>query len=233
MIHRYKLPSNVFTSTRNKDSCFCPKESYDSVTRICPPAGTFNISACKFGTPLIVSFPHFYSGDESLFQKIDGLTPQQDRHESYVDLHTVRRFICLIAHLLIPFTPTNLHSVIILQSSQHLGITVATRMRFQLNLEVRKAVGMPFSGNLEDGSILPLIWVDTVIDDLPESIRQTLYLSHYLVNAVEAGLQWCSLIGVVISFGAFLAALRNQEESSINATKPTLIDRRTVELDRL
>lgn len=198
---RYKLPSNVFTSTRNKDSCFCPKESYDSVTRICPPAGTFNISACQFGTPLIVSFPHFYSGDESLFHKIEGLTPQQDRHESYVDLH------------------------------MHLGVTVATRMRFQLNLEVRKAVGMPFSGNLEDGSILPLIWVDTLIEDLPESIRQMLYLSHYLVNAVEAGLQWCSLIGVVISFGAFLAALRNQEES-IDATKPAA-DRRTIELDRL
>lgn len=89
MIRRYKLPSNVFTSTRNKDSCFCPKESYDSVTRICPPAGTFNISACKFGSPLILSFPHFYSGDESLFQKIEGLTPRQDRHESYVELHTV------------------------------------------------------------------------------------------------------------------------------------------------
>ncbi|KAK9293680.1 hypothetical protein QLX08_011426 [Tetragonisca angustula] len=199
---RYKLPSNVFTPTRNKDSCFCPKESYDSVTRICPPAGTFNISACKFGLPLIVSFPHFYSGDESLFQKIEGLTPAQDRHESYVDVHT------------------------------HLGVTVATRMRFQLNLEVRKAVGMPFSGNLEDGTILPLIWVDIVIDDLPESIRQTLYLSHYLVNAVEAGLQWCSLIGVVVSFGALLAALRNQEES-IDPTKPTTPDRRTVELDRL
>lgn len=100
-------------------------------------------------------------------------------------------------------------------------------MRFQLNLEVRKAVGMPFSGNLEDGSILPLIWFDIVIDDLPESIRQMLYLSHYLVNAVEAGLQWCSLIAVVISFGALVAALRNQERS-IDATKPT-----TVELDRL
>ncbi|XP_033178379.1 scavenger receptor class B member 1-like [Bombus impatiens] len=195
---RYKLPSNVFTSSRSKDSCFCPKESYDSITRICPPAGTLNVSACNSGSPLIVSFPHFYSGDESLFQKIEGLTPREEHHGSYVDLHS------------------------------RLGVTVATRMRFQLNLEVRKAVGMPFSGNLEDGSILPLIWIDTRMDDLPESIRQIFYRSHYLVNAIEAGLQWCSLVGVVISFGAFLAALKREDES--NGAKP-VVDR--TELDRL
>lgn len=87
--HRYKLPSNVFTSSRSKDSCFCPKESHDSITRICPPAGTLNVSACNSGSPLIVSFPHFYSGDESLFQKIEGLTPREEHHDSYVDLHSV------------------------------------------------------------------------------------------------------------------------------------------------
>ncbi|XP_071875084.1 scavenger receptor class B member 1 [Bombus fervidus] len=195
---RYKLPSNVFTSSRGKDSCFCPKESYDSINRICPPAGTLNVSACNLGSPLIVSFPHFYSGDESLFKKIEGLTPRKELHDSYVDLHS------------------------------RLGVTVATRMRFQLNLEVRKAVGMPFSGNLEDGTILPLIWIDTRMDDLPESIRQIFYRGHYLVNAIEAGFQWCSLIGVVISFGALLVALKREDES--NDAKP-VVDR--TELDRL
>lgn len=86
---RYKLPSNVFTSTRNKDSCFCPKESHDSIIRTCPPTGTLNVSACKFGTPMIASFPHFYLGNESLFEKIVGLEPRQERHESYIDLHPV------------------------------------------------------------------------------------------------------------------------------------------------
>lgn len=87
--YRYKLPSNVFTSTRNKDSCFCPKESHDSIIRTCPPTGTLNVSACKFGTPMIASFPHFYLGNESLFEKIVGLEPRQERHESYIDLHPV------------------------------------------------------------------------------------------------------------------------------------------------
>ncbi|XP_017764446.1 PREDICTED: lysosome membrane protein 2-like [Eufriesea mexicana] len=181
---RYKLPSNVFTSPRNKDSCFCPKESYDSINvRRCPPVGTFNLSACKFGTPVLVSFPHFYSGEESLFEKIDGLMPRQEHHESYIDLHP------------------------------RLGVTVGTGLRFQLNLEVRKAVGVPFSGNLQDGSILPLIWLDVGLDDMPESIQQILYRSHYLANAIEAGFQWCSLVGAVISFGALFAVLKKDDQS--------------------
>ena len=48
-----------------------------------------NVSACKFGTPMIASFPHFYLGNESLFEKIVGLEPRQERHESYIDLHPV------------------------------------------------------------------------------------------------------------------------------------------------
>lgn len=86
-------------------------------------------------------------------------------------------------------------------------------MRLQMNVEVRKAIGIPFSGNLEDGLILPLIWLDTGIGEIPESLQQILYRSHYLVNAIEAVFQWCSLIGVIISFGALFATMKKEEES--------------------
>ncbi|XP_076387746.1 scavenger receptor class B member 1 [Megachile rotundata] len=186
---RYKLPSNVFASPSNKDSCFCPKESRDSTARRCPPAGTLNVSACKFGSPMIVSFPHFYAGDESLFQKIDGLNPRRERYESYVELHP------------------------------RLGIVVGAKMGFQLNLEVRTAIGVPFSGNLEDGSILPLVWIDSSVEDVPESMQQIFYRSHYLVNAIEAGFQWCSLVAVILSFGALFAAIRRDRRRS-SKSKP-------------
>ena len=85
---------------------------------------------------------------------------------------------------------------------QRLGVTVATRIKLQLNLEVRKAVGVPFGGNLEDGTILPLIWIDSGIEQLPESMQQIFYRAHYLANAIEAGCQWCSLVGVFLSIEA-------------------------------
>lgn len=186
-VFRYKLSSNIFTSTGDKDSCFCPKESRDSIKRRCPPAGTFNVSACKFGAPLIVSLPHFYSGEESLFDKIDGLAPREEHRENYIDLHP------------------------------RLGITVNMKMRFQLNIEVRKAVGMPFSGKLQDGLILPFIWIESGIEELPESIRGMLYRSYYLANAIEAGFQWCSLVAAILSLCALLAAIARRDERSSDA----------------
>ncbi|CAK9815152.1 Scavenger receptor class B member 1 [Anthophora quadrimaculata] len=175
---RYALPSNVFTSSRNKDPCFCSKESYDSTGSKCPPAGIFNVSRCKFDTPMLVSFPHFYSAEQRLLDAIDGLTPRREHRESYIEIHP------------------------------RLGVTVDMSMKFQLNLEVRKASGVPFAGNLKDGAILPLIWIDSEVDDLPESIQQILYRGHYLVNAVEAGFQWCSLIAAILSIGAFVTAFK-------------------------
>ncbi|XP_078050258.1 scavenger receptor class B member 1 [Augochlora pura] len=179
--YRFKLPSNVFTTTSDENTCFCQKDPDNRDSRRCPPAGTFNVSTCRAGTPLLVSFPHFYAADESLFEEIDGLSPKREHRESYIDLH------------------------------QRLGITLATRMKLQLNMEVRKAVGLPFADRLKDGTILPVIWTDTKVEEFPESVKQLLYRSHYLVNAIEAGFQWCSLVGVVLFFGGLVAAFKKVE----------------------
>lgn len=51
--------------------------------------GTFNMSACKHDVPILLSFPHFYSADKSLFEDIDGLNPTRAHSESYIHLHQV------------------------------------------------------------------------------------------------------------------------------------------------
>ncbi|XP_053971469.1 scavenger receptor class B member 1-like [Hylaeus volcanicus] len=192
---RYKVPSDVFTSTRDENSCFCPKESDDSTTGKCPPLGTFNVSACNFGAPFILSFPHFHSGDKSLFERIDGLTPREEHRESFIDVHPI------------------------------LAVTIATRMKFQVNLEVRKATGVPFAGNLKDGSILPLVWIDSGIEELPEAMQEVFYRGHYVVSGVEAGLQWCSLVCAILSCAAFFATFKKNEETNAGhdpeSTKPS------------
>ncbi|KAG5680460.1 hypothetical protein PVAND_009968 [Polypedilum vanderplanki] len=50
------------------------------------PSGFINISACNFGQPLYMSYPHFYKADKSFLDAIDGLSPQKDLHESYITL---------------------------------------------------------------------------------------------------------------------------------------------------
>lgn len=42
------------------------------------------------GAPVIVSFPHFYLGDRKYIQAIDGLSPNQEDHQTYLDLNPVQ-----------------------------------------------------------------------------------------------------------------------------------------------
>ena len=35
----------------------------------------------------MISYPHFYEGDEKLFEFIDGLEPNREKHETFADIH--------------------------------------------------------------------------------------------------------------------------------------------------
>lgn len=39
------------------------------------------------GAPAFASFPHFYLGDPSLLENIEGLKPDPEKHNSYIDIH--------------------------------------------------------------------------------------------------------------------------------------------------
>lgn len=54
--------------------CFCPNGD-------CGPSGTLNISSCKYGAPAFVSMPHFYLADPSYRDAIDGMLPDQEKHQ--------------------------------------------------------------------------------------------------------------------------------------------------------
>ena len=47
--------------------------------------GLFNISSCKFGAPLSLSWPHFLHGDPKLLEDVVGLNPDVNRHEFFFD----------------------------------------------------------------------------------------------------------------------------------------------------
>jgi hypothetical protein len=41
------------------------------------------------GAPLMLSFPHFYLGDPRLLEEVEGLKPDPEKHEMYLDVHEV------------------------------------------------------------------------------------------------------------------------------------------------
>ncbi|CAG9804192.1 unnamed protein product [Chironomus riparius] len=49
-------------------------------------SGVWNMSACAFNNPIFMSYPHFYMADQSYIDAVEGLSPQQELHESYMTL---------------------------------------------------------------------------------------------------------------------------------------------------
>ena len=77
----------------------------------------------------------------------------------------------------------------------------------QLNLEVRRAIGVPFLGNLKDGMILPLIWIEIEIGEPSEQLLKVAQSAHFTVGNIELALQWGTLITMILSFSAMIACL--------------------------
>lgn len=71
-----KTVDNGTTYSENK--CFSTGESV--------PSGVMNVSACRYGSPVFMSFPHYYSADPYYLDHVEGMSPSKDKHEFYITL---------------------------------------------------------------------------------------------------------------------------------------------------
>lgn len=70
------------------------------------PSGVMNISSCRYGSPVFMSFPHYYAGEEFYLNEVEGLEPNKEKHESYFTLEPVRQlWLYLVA-----FSPHSIFS---------------------------------------------------------------------------------------------------------------------------
>ncbi|XP_071514706.1 lysosome membrane protein 2-like [Panulirus ornatus] len=79
---RFSPPADVFAnvSVKPENECYCVGGPP------CIGGGVFNISSCKFGSPSIVSWPHFYQADPKFLTAVEGLSPDAEKHALYIDL---------------------------------------------------------------------------------------------------------------------------------------------------
>ncbi|KAL2751404.1 scavenger receptor class B member 1-like isoform X1 [Vespula maculifrons] len=49
----------------------------------CLPPGLVDVTACYYGFPIALSYPHFYKSHPSLLEAVNGLKPDSQKHESY------------------------------------------------------------------------------------------------------------------------------------------------------
>uniref|UniRef100_A0A673MAQ3 Scavenger receptor class B, member 2a n=1 Tax=Sinocyclocheilus rhinocerous TaxID=307959 RepID=A0A673MAQ3_9TELE len=94
---RFAPPSDVLA----------PPDENPSNAGFCVPAGdclgkgVLKVSVCRQGAPIVVSFPHFYQADKRYINAIDGMNPNEEEHETYLDINPVsRRFVVLLLFFL-------------------------------------------------------------------------------------------------------------------------------------
>ncbi|KAM9742892.1 lysosome membrane protein 2a isoform 2-T3 [Menidia menidia] len=80
--YRFAPPSDVLMSPKDNptNAGFCVPAGD------CLGTGVLKVSVCREGAPIVVSFPHFYQADPMYINAVDGLSPNKEEHETYLDL---------------------------------------------------------------------------------------------------------------------------------------------------
>ncbi|KAJ8402135.1 hypothetical protein AAFF_G00373700 [Aldrovandia affinis] len=119
----------------------------------CLGTGVLNVGVCRKGAPVVVSFPHFYHGDLKYINGVEGLSPNQEDHETYLDIN-----------------PT-------------LGVPVRASKRAQINILVNRIVGFPSTRLITETIFPIVFVNETVVvDDASAAKMRTLLLTVMLVS---------------------------------------------------
>ncbi|CAL8263156.1 unnamed protein product [Boreogadus saida] len=119
----------------------------------CLGTGVLKVSVCREGAPIVVSFPHFYQADPKYINGVEGMTPNKEDHETYLDLE-----------------PTS-------------GVPIRACKRAQLNVIVKRVKGFPKTKLIQETIFPIMFVNETAtIDDDSASQMRTLLLIVTLVS---------------------------------------------------
>ncbi|KAE8751623.1 hypothetical protein FOCC_FOCC001470 [Frankliniella occidentalis] len=171
---RYGPPDNFFhNGLDNSDNACYRHSSFDSHL----PSGVFNNSPCSYGSPTFLSFPHFYLGDPSLREVVDGIDPPDpEKHGMYFTVHP------------------------------RLGMNLGAVSRIQINTMIPRASAMSHFKRFTEGVILPVAWVETNAVQFPEETKRTVYHATFTLRAVEQGMMYAFPLLTVV-FALILACI--------------------------
>ncbi|KAF6208175.1 hypothetical protein GE061_016626 [Apolygus lucorum] len=158
-----------------KGTCFCINNTD------CAPDGVFDTSPCHVGVPIFMSFPHFLRGDPVLREPFEGLHPDPEKHDFYIDIQRM------------------------------LGFTLGTVSRIQLNIQVQKSKGYDsFLTEFPNKIILPIAWLQVSAGEMPESFFRVIYHATFTVKRMQVALRWGSLVITLITFYYLIRYIRRK-----------------------
>ncbi|KFP75999.1 Platelet glycoprotein 4, partial [Acanthisitta chloris] len=159
-LYRFTVPREAFASpTEVADNyCFCTDPV---ISQNCTLAGVLDISSCKAGRPVFISLPHFLHASESILHDVEGLSPNEKEHETFLDIE--------------PIT----------------GFTLQFAKRLQVNLLVQPAAKIDALSKVKKPYVFPLLWLNesAVIGDAKaEMFRQKVTGPVQFLNILQMAL---------------------------------------------
>ncbi|XP_070326008.1 platelet glycoprotein 4-like isoform X1 [Odocoileus virginianus] len=128
-VYRFILPSSAFASPlQNPDNhCFCTEKI---ISKNCTLYGVLDIGKCKEGKPVYISLPHFLHASPEITETIEGLSPNEEEHSTYLDVE--------------PIT----------------GFTLQFTRRLQINILVKPAKKIEALKHLKHNYLVPILWLN-------------------------------------------------------------------------
>ncbi|KAM9811160.1 lysosome membrane protein 2a [Neosynchiropus ocellatus] len=147
--YRFAPPSDVLMSPKENPA----NEGFCVPAGDCLGTGVLKVSVCREGAPIVVSFPHFYQADPKYINAVEGLNPNKEEHETYLDLQ-----------------PTT-------------GVPIRACKRAQLNIILKRVQGFPQTKFINETIFPIMFVNETAtIDDESASQMRTLLLIVTLVS---------------------------------------------------
>ncbi|XP_066446002.1 platelet glycoprotein 4 [Eleutherodactylus coqui] len=128
-LYRFVLPKRAFASPHvNPDNqCFCT----DTVVSYnCSLEGLLDLRGCQGGKPIFLTLPHFLFATSYILDTLEGLSPNIEEHETYVDVE--------------PIT----------------GFTMHFAKRLQVNVMFNRTEQVDIMSNLQGEFMFPIVWLN-------------------------------------------------------------------------
>ncbi|KAK3550249.1 hypothetical protein QTP86_021271 [Hemibagrus guttatus] len=111
-VYHYMAPKTLFANGSDypPNEGFCP----------CRQSGLLDVRTCRHNSPVFISHPHFYNADPALLQTVNGLSPNENDHGLFIDIH--------------PDT----------------GIPMNVSIKLQLNLLIKQVLGITQTGKIAE-----------------------------------------------------------------------------------
>ncbi|NXF20510.1 CD36 protein, partial [Rhodinocichla rosea] len=159
-LYRFVVPREAFAApTEVPDNyCFCMDEE---ISENCTIAGVLDISTCKEKKPVYISLPHFLHASESVLNNVEGLSPNEKEHETYLDIEPVT------------------------------GFTLRFAKRLQVNFLVRPSSRIAPLKKVKKAYVFPILWLNesaVIGDEKAEMFRTKISGRLQLLSTLQLAL---------------------------------------------